>query len=426
LLRRAAYLAQMLRNGSRTPAWLAARQSKELSALVRYAAARVPFYRDLYAAHGVRAASFNGLQDLHALPIVDKQQIRAAAAHSRRVGARDVTIRTSGSTGEPFEFQIDHSHDQWRKAQYLRPYISNGVHLRHRILRLTAHPRHRAAWFTRLGLLRERQLDCASDPAFTAGEWERLRPDVLQGYPSSLRLLAHHCLERGRTLQPAPQLVFTDSELLLPDTRALLEEQFGAPVLDVFGTFETDNIAFQCLQREGYHVATDCVVLEIVRDGKPVPIGEEGEIVVTVLGNRTLPFIRYNLRDIGRLSQQPCPCGLSFPLLAVLQGRANDQIVLANGARRPPPAILAHLARFIDTILQYQLRQIGFGCFELLIVPSSRFSEGSRGEILRGIATALGNAKVELRLVDTIPPDPSGKRRAFVSALAAGARATGP
>jgi len=173
-------------------------------------------------------------------------------------------------------------------------------------------------------------------------------------------------------------------------------------------------------------VATDCVVLEIVRDGKPVPIGEEGEIVVTVLGNRTLPFIRYNLRDIGRLSQQPCPCGLSFPLLAVLQGRANDQIVLANGARRPPPAILAHLARFIDTILQYQLRQIGFGCFELLIVPSSRFSEGSRGEILRGIATALGNAKVELRLVDTIPPDPSGKRRAFVSALAAGARATGP
>ena len=53
VLRRAVYLAQMLRNESRTPAALAARQSKKLCALVRHAASQVPFYRDLYAAHGI-------------------------------------------------------------------------------------------------------------------------------------------------------------------------------------------------------------------------------------------------------------------------------------------------------------------------------------------------------------------------------------
>jgi len=267
--------------------------------------------------------------------------------------------------------------------------------------------------------LQEWQFDCTSDPARIVEAWESLAPDVLQGYPSSLRLLAHHCLERSTALRPAPRLVFTDSELLLPDTRAMLEAQFGAPVLDVFGTFETDNVAFQCLQRDGYHVATDCVVLEIVRDGKPVPAGEEGEIVVTVLGNRTLPFIRYNLKDIGRLATQSCSCGLPFPLLAVLQGRVNDQIVLADGRHRTPPGILAHLARFIDAILQYQLRQIGIGRFELLVVPSSRFSDLSRNDMIKGIESALGNATVELRLVDMIPADRSGKRRTFVSALAA-------
>jgi phenylacetate-coenzyme A ligase PaaK-like adenylate-forming protein len=145
VLRRAAYLAQMLRNESRTPEALAARQSKQLCALVRHAASQVPFYRDLYAAHGIEAASFKTLHDLQSLPMVDKQLLRAAGASalSRDAPAQRVTIRTSGSTGEPLEFQIDHRYDQWRKAQYLRPYLSSGQRLRDKVLRLAAHPRQR-------------------------------------------------------------------------------------------------------------------------------------------------------------------------------------------------------------------------------------------------------------------------------------------
>jgi hypothetical protein len=53
--------------------------------------------------------------------------------------------------------------------------------------------------------------------------------------------LAQHCLDSGQPLAPAPRLVFTDSELLLTDTRALLERAFGTSVNDIFGTFETDT-----------------------------------------------------------------------------------------------------------------------------------------------------------------------------------------
>jgi phenylacetate-CoA ligase len=421
VLRRAAYLARMLRNESLTPSTLARRQSRELRALIRHAGSRVPFYRDLYAAHGVHAASFDGLDDLSALPIVDKQQLRAAGAAALSMDAPDkrVTISTSGSTGAPFEFQIDARYDQWRKAQYLRPYFSNGQRLRDKVLRIAAHPKRRIPWFSRLGLLREWQLDCAADPARILEAWTRLAPDVLQGYPSGLRLLAQYCLEHGSPLLPPPRLIFTDSEMLLADTRALLEEQFDAPVLDVFGTFETDNIAFQCSRRDGYHIATDCVVLEIVRDGQPVPVGEEGEIVVTVLANRTLPFIRYNLKDIGRLSGHACPCGLPFPLLAVIAGRANDLIVLADGQQRTPPAILAHMSRFLEAVLQYQLRQVAIGRFELLIVPTGRFPDTFPAAIVTALQPALGHAKLELRLVAAIPADRSGKRRAFISELTA-------
>lgn len=67
---------------------------------------------------------------------------------------------------------------------------------------------------------------------------------MLQGYPSALRTLAHYCLESRLKLDPAPRIVFTDSEPLMPDTRALLQQAFGARVIDIFGTYETDDIAW--------------------------------------------------------------------------------------------------------------------------------------------------------------------------------------
>jgi phenylacetate-CoA ligase len=217
--------------------------------------------------------------------------------------------------------------------------------------------------------------------------------------------------------------VFSDSALLLPDTRALVEQAFGTGVIDIFGTFETDNIAFQCAARGGYHIATDSVVLEIVRDGKPVPAGEEGEIVVTVLRNRTSPFIRYNLKDIGRLATRYCPCGLPFPLLAVIEGRSNDLLTLADGRRCMSAGVLMPLTPFAKLIQQYQLRQLDIRHFELLVVPSSRFADAGPEPILNAIRPQLGGATVDLRLVDVIRPERSGKQRAFVSNLVADHRA---
>jgi len=420
VFRRALYLTQLLQHESLPRATLAARQDRGLRQLVRHAAARVPFYRDLYARCGVAASGFCGLADLGQLPIVDKHLLRSAGAGAVALDApaQCVRISTSGSTGEPFEFLIDRRCDQLRKAQYLRPFLRNGRHLADKVLRLTAFPSNRTPWFSRLGLLRESQLNCAAEPTEIVAAWRSLAADVLQGYPSSLRALAHYCLDSGDFLVPAPRLVFTDSEKLSSDTRALLERAFGATVIDIFGTYETDNIGYQCMANEGYHVATDCVVLELIRDGKPVAVGEEGEIVVSVLENYTTPFIRYNLRDLGRFSGKPCSCGSSFPLLQTIEGRADDLIVLADGRRRSPMDVLGRLDRFVDAILHYQLRQIEIGRFALLIAPSNRFADIGLEPIVEAAESVLGEAVLDVKLVEAIPPERSGKRRAFVSELA--------
>lgn len=191
----------MLRNERLTPAVLQAARTRQLSALVSHAASRVPFYRDLYAAHGISTASFRGLQDLPSLPIVDKRMLRAAgaAAHALDTRTRTTTIRTSGSTGEPYTFKIDHRHDQWRKAQCLRPYLSGGRRLGDKVFWLTASPSHRRPWFSRLGLLREWQFDCASDPALLVEAWQRLAPDVLQGYPREPAFAGTSCSRDRQT-----------------------------------------------------------------------------------------------------------------------------------------------------------------------------------------------------------------------------------
>jgi len=417
VLRRALYLAHMLRNESLTLADLIRRQTRQLRSLVYQAQERVPFYRDLYRARGMLPVSVNTLADLQSLPVVDKAMLRAAGAAtvSLDAPADTVAINTSGSSGEPFRFRIDRRYDQWRKAQYLRPYLSAGQHLGDKVLRLTGRPKRQLPWFSKLGVLREWRIHSAAEPARIIEAWQQIRPDVLQGWPSALRSLANHCIESGRPLTPAPRLVFTDSELLLPDTRALLEHAFGTSPIDIFGTFESDNIAYQCALRNGYHVAIDSVVLEIVRDGKPVPSGEDGEMVVTVLRNRTTPFIRYNLKDIGRLSAQPCPCGLPFPLLAVVQGRITDLVVLPDGRQCTPQGIFARMNNFADTVRHYQLRQAITGDFEFLIVPAKDLSSSERQAIIDAVRPTLGNATIELRMVEVIPPDPSGKRRLFIS-----------
>jgi len=415
MIARARYLRRMLRNESLNSQRLRAAQLDALDRLARHAGTRVPFYRDLYRQHRIDLKRFDAARDFQTLPIVDKSDLRAAGLGAQwpDCGNADVTISTSGSTGEPFVFQIDRDHDQWRKAQYLRPYIRAGRRLRDTVFRLTAFPSQRRAVFSKLGLLREWQFNCATPAEELHANWQSLSPDVLQGYPSALRALAHYCLEKG-ALMPAPRMVFTDSELLMPDTRLLLQRAFGTAVIDIFGTYETDNIAWQCGQSDAYHVASDCVMLEIVRDGQPVEPGEQGEIVVTVLTNRTTPFIRYNLRDLGQMAVHACSCGSPFPLLTQLVGRADDLIQLEDGSSRTAMDILGRLDRHVDLVRHYQLRQIAGFRFELLIVPTRHFADTDAANVIGAVHESVPEAQIELKLVDSIAPQTSGKRMAFV------------
>ena len=131
-----------------------------------------------------------------------------------------------------------------------------------------------------------------------------------------------------------------------PDTdnslRRHLEDLWGCPVYDLYGTNEMGGAGFECREQNGTHIMEDCIFLEIedVETGKPVPDGEPGNMVVTILHRGLPPVIRYNVRDIGRIiSSQLCACGGCFRRMDKFLGRSDDMVKL-RGVNVYPMACL--------------------------------------------------------------------------------------
>ena len=85
----------------------------------------------------------------------------------------------------------------------------------------------------------------------------------------------------------------------------------------------------ECAAQCGMHVWADLTLIEILdKDGNPVPDGESGEVVVTMLQKEAFPLIRYKIGDISTLTWEKCRCGRTHPRLGRITGRADDMIVV--------------------------------------------------------------------------------------------------
>lgn len=113
--------------------------------------------------------------------------------------------------------------------------------------------------------------------------------------------------------------------------RQQLEEAWGCPVYDNYGTHEIGQIAFECEAMNGKHVNEDTVYLETadVETGAVLPAGERGNLVVTSLHRSTPPIIRYDLRDLLiAYERSECSCGLCTRKLSMFLGRSDEMVKL--------------------------------------------------------------------------------------------------
>ncbi len=417
-------LLSLMGNERRPAEQLHRLQQTKLRRLIHQAYRYIPFYRNLFERRGLVPDDIQGVEDLQKLPVIDKSDFRTRPVTNflnPQFGSMADLIRvsTSGSSGIPFDVYIDKRYNNFRKAQYLRPYLSNGRRLTDKVLHFTGFASNKQKWLTQLGLLREWRVDCSTAHEAQIKAIMTYRPDIIQGFASSLVPLASIILSKELEI-PRPRLVFTDSELLSPESRKLIEAAFRAPVIDVFGSFETDNIAYECRHRQGYHIAIDCAVLEILKDNLPVEDGAEGEMVCTVLDNLAMPLIRYNLHDIAAQAIVPCGYDRTFPLLKVIGGRVADRVYLPGGVTQSPASFLIPFDGLSSIVTEFQIIQESLEHFRVIIVPTAHFDDAARAKVQSIFTSRYPSFKVTVDLVDRIEREASGKRRAFISRIRPG------
>jgi len=413
------YLAKLMRNERRPREKILASQLVSLRRLVRHAYENVPFYKALYDKAGVKPSDIQSLTDIQRLPTISKSDFKkyelTEYLDKNNSNISDLhEITTSGSSGKPMSFYIDNDYDQFRKAQFLRPYLSNGRKITDHVMRFSERSNGELKWFQKIGMFRESFVFANSEVRTQVSELLRLKPNVIQGYGSELLLLAKEIMAKSLKIKN-PKVIFTDSELLTPDSRELIEKAFSTEVIDVYGTYETDNIAYECSEHAGYHIAEDCVVMEFLNEKmQPVQPGEEGEIVLTVLNNHTMPLIRYRMGDVGSYLHNTCRCGRSFPLMTQVVGRFNDFAITETGEHRSTLALLVNFKSMAKKVEEFQIHQKDINNFEVHIVPNGKLAKSTAEEFKSELCSEFPNAKVVIKSVEKIERTATGKFKAFV------------
>lgn len=406
-------------------------QDSRLRAVIRHAYETSPFYHEKFKRAGLKPGDICSRADLKKLPIIRKEElagnVEKVLSDSFRVDDLKVS-RTSGSTGKPLNIYMTQSENEFRKAKHLRAQMALGQRPWDKWVTITS-PLHFAETSGLQRSLRFWGVYSVSvfddlDKQFSS--FQRLKPDVIDGYSNSVLLLAKEVRKRG-DCSIRPRFLVSGAELIDRGSRRFVEDVFAAPFYDQYACVEFERLAWQCKEKSEYHVDADSVVMEFVDDnGEEVAPGEKGEVVCTSLFNYAMPLIKYGLDDVGVPSENgDCKCGRTFPLMKILEGRKTSLLSLPGGRVLAPFAFMLAVWTFkrydlIDLYRVVQKRQ-EVVTFRLKLKEERADRELIRKELEEHVRTVLNfpaeEVGVEVEFVDDIPLDKNGKFRIVISEL---------
>lgn len=308
---------------------LAALQLRRLRDLLQTAGAQVPYYRDTFARLAFEPANLESLADLARLPVLDEDTIRAEGVRMGTALAAKLPWRHAAESADrplPFKAGImRRSADiaaRWRARRWWGVEIGD----REMVCRrkpVAVHGRERGRIW-RAAALRSTVVHIgAATPARLDELVARIRagrPQALYGHTSLLALVAQHVLLRGTDLaRHGIKVAFATAGQLPATQRIAITRAFGCPVAGGYERSDTGFIAHEC-PHGGLHVNAEGLIVEIVDEqGRALPPGQPGRVLVTHLHSHDFPFVRYDSGDVAVLEDETCVCGRNLPLLRVVR-----------------------------------------------------------------------------------------------------------
>lgn len=384
------YVINLERLWKISPGQLKRLQDKRFRQAVKYAYT-VPLYHNKYKEANIHPSDIRGIEDLHKLPTVSKDDIRKAFPEGvipKNANQNKLwKISSSGSTGKPISFYRDTFglledlifsvrgqmiiNINWRKDKLTSfgPHNSPGRYdyaIKHAII-------DNIKLFSPT-LKTYQHLPYSYDDFNEKFEKiNKYKPDYILGPPIEINALAS-LKKKGLGNDIKPKVIVTSGGMLEKKVRKDIEDAFDCKVVDMYSSVEMGLAAFQC-EEGNYHAFSDYIYFEFLDENKePVASGEPGHVSLTRFFGRGTPFVRYTgLDDILTPLYETCPCGLNSQLIKRIDGRRVHQIKSPDGKYITPVYFtrgfdVAMKALKTDKIAQYQVVQEELDKINLLIV----------------------------------------------------------
>jgi phenylacetate-CoA ligase len=388
----------------------------KLQQSLEYAQKHVPLY-----ATGEWAKSLSGdnVRDIQCWPVLERTTVQAfsqdllAQSFNKKVSYR----QSSASTSKPVRVAWDQAAAAWNWSTEYQSMLWHGVDIGVKTIilwkkeeRFTDKVLNRTFFSTKK--LTEEELDRAAKYVISE------RPALAWGMPSAVAQLARYVgYNYPQARKPLVQFAKMGGEQVFPFQRAEITEHLGARVVEIYGCSEVGSIAGECPEGK-LHVYTPHVHLEIFKDNEPAPLGEFGDIVGTTINNRAMPLVRYRIGDRGRISPEPCRCGLHYPVLEDLQGRLMDTLLATDGTRVHASAIGNIFDTYVDKPGFRAIRQVLFQQMDqhawLVFVETSEEDDIQAAMLTEIVHRIFGRScRVDIKFVPYIPREASGKFRYY-------------
>ncbi len=396
-------------------------QLQRFRKLLSYAKSHSGFYRSRFA--DVSPEDIRTIEDMRKLPLTDKEDLRLAQVDKEPflfgemlgVPPEEVSSfrQTSGTTGRPVYVPESYESWQWRVEIWCHILWMAGFRETDRVFIPFGYNVYVAFWE---GHFAAEKLGCMVVPGGALDSKGRInkilevKATALLNTPTYGLHLAEEAGKMGLNPRDLGIKRMECAGEPLPDaTRRRLEDTWGAEVYDHIGGTEPCAWAAMCNQRKGLHILEPFHLVEILdldTLSREVEEGELGVAVVTPLGRRSFPLIRFNTKDVVRKGSTGCECGRTSMMIKEVSGR-TDHLMKIRGVLFTPVAVEDLLRAEFPEIVEYEIIVHKKGIMDgisLIVEPKDEISPEVQSELMRRIGERL-KIKTNLRFeIEAVSP----------------------
>ncbi len=313
-------------------------QSERLVKQVKHVWDNVPYYRAKMEEKGVTPEDIKGIEDLHKLPFLTKDDLREAYPYGLLAKPLKDCVRiqsTSGTTGKRVvAFYTQNDINLWedccaRAITAVGGTDEDVVQVSYGYGLFTGGPGLNGG---------SHKVGCLTIPT-SSGNTDRqiqfmtdLGSTILCCTPSYAAYLAESIHEKGVQDEIKLKAGIFGAEAWTDEMRHDIEEKLGIKAYDIYGLTESSGpgVSFECEEQTGMHINEDHFIAEIINPetGEVLPEGEKGELVFTSITKEAFPLLRYRTKDLCILSRKPCSCGRTHIKMRKPMGRSDDMLII--------------------------------------------------------------------------------------------------